>query len=331
MFPIVRMRRYRRNNLRKLFEETTISVNNLVMPLFIKQNLQHSLPISSMPGQFEWGEESVLEFIEDALRFNLKTFLLFGIPLEKFKDDNGSYAIRHDSVIPNTIRKIKSKFPEAIVVTDVCFCAYTSHGHCGLLDKSSKNEVDNDKTLNLLAEMALAHAQAGADIVAPSDMMDGRVGYIRKYLDKNGYSNTLIMSYSAKFASSLYGPFRDVAQSAPIFGDRKSYQINFANFREAIRELEFDYSEGADILMIKPALPYLDVIKEARKKFLCPIAAYQVSGEYAMIKTAAEKGYIDERKVVIETLTAIKRAGADLIITYFAKDVSKWLCEDLIE
>lgn len=271
-----------------------------------------------MPNVFQLSVDNVLRECEELLTFGLGAVLLFGIP--DFKDETGSSGYHAEGIVQKAAREIKKNFPEMLVVTDVCLCEYTSHGHCGVVENES---VQNDATLELLAKQALTHAQSGADIIAPSDMMDGRVGAIRKILDENNFAETPIMAYAAKYSSAFYGPFREAAESAPQFGDRKSYQMDFRNSDEAIREIALDIQEGADIIMVKPALAYLDVIRRAKDNFSMPIAAYNVSGEYSMIKAAAEKNWIDGEKVMMETLTAIKRAGADVIITYFAKDAIK--------
>ncbi len=276
--------------------------------------------MAAMPGVYRFSLDRVGEEVEEAFSLGVRAFLLFGLP--ERKDEWGSEAYADGGVVQRALRAIRERVPEAILITDVCLCEYTSHGHCGVI---KDGEVDNDETLELLSMTALSHARAGADLVAPSDMMDGRVGTIREALDEAGFHRVGIMSYAAKYASSFYGPFREAAQSAPSFGDRRSYQMDPANGREALREMALDEEEGADILMVKPALAYLDVIRRARERFDLPIAAYNVSGEYSMIKAAASRGWIDERLAVLEVLTAMKRAGADLIITYFAKDAARYL------
>lgn len=273
-----------------------------------------------MPGQFQMSVDNILRECEELLLLGIGSILLFGIP--EMKDEVGSGAYDENGIIQKALRAIKKDFPEMTVVTDVCLCEYTSHGHCGVVENE---HVQNDKTLELLSKEALSHAQNGADIIAPSDMMDGRVGAIRQILDANGFTETPIMAYSAKFSSAFYGPFREAAESAPRFGDRKSYQMDYGNSDEALREIALDIQEGADIVMVKPALSYLDLIRRTKDNFNIPVAAYNVSGEYSMIKAASERGWIDGEKVMIEVLTSIKRAGADVIITYFAKEASKIL------
>lgn len=320
-FPSVRMRRMRATSpLRSLVRETKLSIEKLIYPLFIVPGNNVKKPISSMPGIHQQSIDSMLKEVEEAQALDIKGVILFGIPDNK--DDKASQAFAKEGITQEAIRAIKNAFPEMIVVADTCLCEYMDHGHCGIVDGDS---VDNDESVKILVKAAISQAQAGADIIAPSDMMDGRIGAIRKGLDENGFENIPIMAYSAKFASGFYGPFREAAESAPRFGDRTSYQMDPANSREAIREIELDVAEGADIVMVKPALAYLDVIARARMITNLPIAAYNVSGEYSMIKAAAANGWIDERRVVLETLTGIFRAGADIIITYHAKDVATWL------
>lgn len=322
-FPVVRMRRLRANEgLRRLVGETKLSVDALVYPLFVTHGQGVKNPVPSMPGIYQWSVDNLLAEVAEVAALGIPAVLLFGIPREK--DALGSEAYAADGVVPQAVRAIKARFPELVVITDVCLCEYTSHGHCGLVDDG---QVLNDPTLEFLARAALAHAEAGADMVAPSDMMDGRVQAIRTKLDAHGYSGVPIMSYAAKYASAFYEPFREAADCAPQFGDRAGYQMDPANAREALREIELDLAEGADIIMVKPALAYLDVIRRARERFTCPLAAYNVSGEYAMLKAAAARGWLDERRAVMEVLTAIRRAGADIIVTYFAKDVARWLGE----
>ncbi len=318
-----RGRRLRRTAvIRKIFRETIINPQDLVQPYFVVQGQDRSLekPIPSMPGQFQLGLDSLLKHVSAALKDGISGIILFGIPKEK--DDQASGAYARDGIIQEAVQMLKSEFPDLLIITDVCLCEYMDHGHCGIIQD---NEVLNDPSLDLLGKTALSHARAGADMVAPSDMMDGRVAYIRNILDENGFQHIPVMSYAVKYASAFYGPFREAAQSAPAFGDRKSYQMDPANAREAIREAAADLEEGADILMVKPAMPYLDIISALRRKFHLPIAAYHVSGEYSLIKAASEKGFIDEQKIVLESLTAIKRAGAELILTYFARDAARWL------
>ncbi|GAC1397321.1 MAG: porphobilinogen synthase [Ktedonobacteraceae bacterium] len=323
-FPTVRMRRTRQNErLRGLVRETRLSVDQLIYPLFIAEGLQEPREISSMPGIMQWPVEHVGREVERITQLGIPAVLLFGIPSEK--DEVGSQAYATKGIIQQGIRRIKAETPDTLVITDVCLCEYTSHGHCGVI---RNGDVHNDESLGLLSRMALSHVEAGADIVAPSDMMDGRIGSIRHALDEHGFSQTPVMAYSAKFASGFYGPFREAAESAPQFGDRRSYQMDPANAREALREVDLDIAEGADIVMVKPAVPYLDIIRQVRDACNLPIAAYNVSGEFSMIKAAAQNGWIDERRVVMEVLTGIRRAGADMIITYFAPDVAVWLKEE---
>ena len=322
-YPQVRLRRLRKNEpMRRLFRETSLGVDDLIYPLFVIHGRGIKREVESMPGVFQYSVDKLTREAREIAALGINAVLLFGIPQEK--DEVGSSAYQPDGVIQQAIRAIKKVVPGLLVVTDVCLCEYTSHGHCGVV---VDGDVDNDKTLDLLARMALSHAEAGADIIAPSDMMDGRVKVIRQTLDDSGFVNLPIMSYAVKYASAFYGPFRDAAQSAPQFGDRRSYQMDSANFREALREVEQDVAEGADIIMVKPSLAYLDIINKVRDTFNHPIAAYNVSGEYAMVKAAAAQGWIDERRAVMEILTSIKRAGADVIMTYHAKDVAMWLRE----
>jgi porphobilinogen synthase len=317
------MRRTRQNEkLRGLIRETHLNVEQLIYPLFIAENLDEPREISAMPGIFQWPLEYLGREAEQIASLGIPAVLLFGIPSEK--DEVGSQAYASQGIIQQAIQCFKAEVPDLLVMTDVCLCEYTSHGHCGVIHNGN---VQNDESLELLAHMALSHVEAGADIVAPSDMMDGRVGAIRHTLDEHGFSSTPIMAYSAKYASGFYGPFREAAGSAPQFGDRRSYQMDPANVREALREIDLDIAEGADIVMVKPALAYLDVIRRVREHCDLPLAAYNVSGEFAMIKAAAHNGWIDERRIVMEVLTGIRRAGADMIITYFAPDVSRWLQE----
>ncbi|PMP67035.1 MAG: porphobilinogen synthase [Thermodesulfobacterium geofontis] len=320
-FPEYRPRRLRRTeNIRALVRETYLTVDDLIYPLFICEGENIKQEIRSMPDVYRFSIDKALEDIKEAVELGIKAVLLFGIPDKK--DEVGTSAYIEKGIIQRAVRAIKEKFPELIVITDVCLCEYTSHGHCGII---KNGEVDNDLTLEQLAKIAVSHAKAGADIVAPSDMMDGRVGRIREALDSAGFINVAIMSYSVKYCSAFYGPFREAAESAPKFGDRRSYQMDPANSREALREAYLDIEEGADIIMIKPAMPYLDIIKMLRTEFNHPIAAYQVSGEYAMIKAAGKLGWLDEDKILWESLISIKRAGADLIITYFAKKIAEKL------
>jgi porphobilinogen synthase len=323
-FPTVRMRRTRQNEqLRALVRETHLNVEQLIYPLFIAEDLAEPHPIAAMPGIVQWPLERLGREMERIAGLGIPAVLLFGIPTEK--DEVGSQAYAEQGIIQQAIRRIKAETPGVLVITDVCLCEYTSHGHCGVIHNGT---VQNDESLELLANMALSHVEAGADLVAPSDMMDGRVGAIRRTLDEHNFSATPIMAYSAKYASGFYGPFREAAGSAPQFGDRRSYQMDPANAREALREIDLDIAEGADIVMVKPALAYLDVIRRVRDHCDLPLAAYNVSGEYSMIKAAAQNGWIDEQRIVMEVLTGIRRAGADLIITYFAPDVAGWLREE---
>ncbi len=320
-FPETRMRRLRRSEtIRRLVRQTTLSVDDLVLPLFVVPGTRISQPVRSMPGVHRYSVDLLGDECRRIADLGIPAVILFGVP--EHKDATGSAAFRADGVVQRAVAAIKQASPDLLVITDVCLCEYTDHGHCGVL---SGNEVDNDATIELLAKEALSHARAGADIVAPSDMMDGRVGVIREVLDSEGFEMISILSYAAKYASAFYGPFREAAESAPQFGDRRGYQMDPGNSDEALREIELDLKEGADIVMVKPALPCLDVVRRAKDTFGCPLAAYQVSGEYAMIKAAAANGWIDERSVVLETLTAIRRAGADFILTYFATAAARWL------
>jgi porphobilinogen synthase len=320
-FPQLRLRRLRRTeSLRALVRENRVDVGDLIYPVFVVEGIGLKQEIASMPGIFRFSPDQLPQEMEEVARLNIPAVLLFGIP--EHKDEAGSSAYYPKGVVQQAIQAIKKSVPGLVVVTDVCLCEYTSHGHCGVV---ANGYVDNDQTLPLLARTALSHVEAGADIVAPSDMMDGRVKAIREALDENGFQHIPILSYAAKYASAFYGPFREAAESAPQSGDRRAYQMDPPNVREALREVETDIAEGADIIMIKPALAYLDVIREVRNTFNHPLAAYSVSGEYAMVKAAAQQGWLDERQVVLEILTAIKRAGADIIVTYHAKEVARWL------
>lgn len=322
-FPVVRLRRLRYNPvLRSMVRETEIEVKDLVYPLFVTPGRVVKNPVSSMPGIYQFSVDNLLKEGEEVVRLGIPAVLLFGVPEPGEKDEVATPAYIPEGIVQQAVRALKKEFPHLLVITDVCLCEYTSHGHCGIVDSGV---ILNDPTLELLARTALSHVEAGADMVAPSDMMDGRVAAIRKKLDAHGFTETPILSYAAKYASAFYGPFREAAGSAPQFGDRRSYQMDPANAREALREVAQDLEEGADIIMVKPALSYLDVIRQVKDNFNCPLAAYNVSGEYSMIKAAALQGWISEREVVMEVLTSIKRAGADLIITYFAKDVARWL------
>jgi porphobilinogen synthase len=321
-FPTVRMRRLRRTPaLRDMMHKVRLHPSNLIYPVFVDENAQAPIPIESMPGYSRLPIQNVVNEVRQTVEQGVKAVILFGVPSKK--DETGSEAFAADGIVQKAVRSLKNEFgDELVVVTDVCLCEYTTHGHCGVV---KNGEIANDFTLGILQKVAASHAQAGADIVAPSSMMDGQVRFIREALDDAGFSQVGIMAYSAKYASCFYGPFRDAAECAPKFGDRKSYQMGYGNPQEALREMELDIGEGADIIMVKPALAYLDVINLAKSKFNAPIAAYNVSGEYAMVKAAAKMGWIDEKAAILEILTGIKRAGADLIITYFAKDVRSWL------
>jgi porphobilinogen synthase len=313
-FPATRLRRLRRTGvLRDLVRETSLSVDDLVMPLFVAPE---ALPNERLPGMGRHTVESVVEECEELLRLGVQSVILFGLPEDK--DEEGSGAWIEDGVVQRALRALRARFPELLLMTDVCLCEYTSHGHCGVVNASG--EVDNDASLDLIVRTAVSHVEAGADVVCPSDMMDGRVGAIREQLPE-----TPIIAYSAKYASAFYGPFREVADSAPEFGDRRGYQMDPGNVREALRECEQDIAEGADLILIKPALPYLDVIRAARDRFDLPLGAYNVSGEYAMVKAAAAAGDLDERVAATECLTAIRRAGADIVFTYWAKEFASWL------
>lgn len=318
-FPTHRPRRLRQSDaLRRMVRETDLSADHLIFPLFVTEEKWGKTEIPSMPGQYRLSIPELLKETTEAARLGIPAVILFGIP--KAKDEYGSAACDPRGAVPQAIRAIKKKSPDLLVITDVCIDEYTSHGHCGVV---KEGKILNDETLEILSKMALAHAEAGADMIAPSDMMDGRVGTLRKTLDENGHTEIPILSYAAKYASCFYAPFRDAAQSAPQFGDRKSYQMDAANRREAIREVALDIEEGADIVMVKPALPYLDIIREVKETFDVPVAAYQVSGEFSMIKAAAQKGWIDETRAMIESLLSIRRAGADMILTYFAKEMAQ--------
>lgn len=320
-FPQFRSRRIRgREVFRRMTRETSLSADNLIYPMFSAFGSGIKKEISSMPGIFQQSIEHIVEEAREVYQLGIPAVILFGIP--ETKDAVGSDAYSDSGIIQNTIRAIKSAVPELAVITDVCLCEYTDHGHCGIIKDS---DVDNDATVQLLAQEALSHARAGADMVAPSDMMDGRVGAIRTILDENGFTHLPVMSYAVKYASGYYGPFREAAESTPQFGDRRSYQMDPANRREALREARQDIEEGADIIMVKPGLPYLDIVRDLRNEFDMPLAVYNVSGEYSMIKAAARNNWIDEQRVVMETMLGFRRAGADLIITYHAKDVARWL------
>jgi porphobilinogen synthase len=318
-----RFRRLRRTaGLRRLVQETALSPSDFVYPLFVVHGQDVREEIPSMPGQYHLSLDQLPAEAEELRALGIGAVLLFGLPATK--DDVGSEAYADDGIVQRAVRTLKQATPDLVVITDVCLCEYTAHGHCGVV---VDGEVDNDHTLELLARTAVSHARAGADVVAPSDMMDGRVGAIRAALDEAGFAQTAVLSYAAKYASAFYGPFREAAESAPQFGDRRGYQMDPPNAREALREIEADIAEGADIVMVKPALAYLDVLARARQRFDHPLAAYNVSGEYAMVQAAARNGWLDGRRVALEVLTAIKRAGADLIITYHAKEAARWLRE----
>jgi porphobilinogen synthase len=317
-FPDVRLRRFRRSGpLRALVRETRLSLDQFVMPLFVAPE---SLRNEALPGMSRHSVDDVLREVEELVRLGVQAVILFGIPEEK--DEQATGAWEEDGIVQRALRALDARFPELVLMTDVCLCEYTSHGHCGVI---VDGEVHNDQSLEVLARTAVSHVEAGADVVAPSDMMDGRVAAIRDALDDHSFESTPILAYSAKYASAFYGPFREAADSTPSFGDRRGYQMDPANVREALRECELDLEEGADALMVKPALPYLDVIRAVRETFDVPVAAYNVSGEYAMVKAAAQNGWLDERQAALESLTAIKRAGADLILSYWTKDLAQWL------
>jgi porphobilinogen synthase len=320
-FNFKRFRRLRYNAImRDMVRETKLSKNDLIYPLFVMPGEKIKNPVKSMPGVFQFSTDSLVEECKEIRDLGIPAIILFGIP--EHKDEKGSEAYDPNGIIQKAIRAIKQQVNDLLVITDICLCEYTSHGHCGLLDGE---EILNDETITLLAKEAVSHAEAGADMVAPSDMMDGRVFAIRKALDYKGFNKIPIMSYAAKYSSGYYGPFRDAAESTPAFGDRRSHQMDIGNINEALREVEADIEEGADIVMVKPAGPYLDVIRKVKDKFGMPTAAYQVSGEYSMIKAAGINDWIDEERVMIESLTAIKRAGADMFLTYFAKDAARWI------
>ena len=321
-FPHYRPRRMRQNELyRRLIRETYFSPDQLVMPYFVREGRKIKESIESMPGQFRFSTDALLPEIESLVKSGVRSILLFGIP-EK-KDLKASSAWSEQGIVQKTVREIKKHFEDLLVITDVCLCAYMSHGHCGVLNQ--KGRIENDASLKILSDVALSHAEAGAGMVAPSDMMDGRIRNMREKLDKNSFQDIPILSYAAKYASAFYGPFRDAAHSAPSAGDRKSYQMDISNSEEALREIAADIQEGADMVMVKPALAYLDIIRQASEKFHFPLAAYSVSGEYSMIKAAAQKKWIDEKAIVLEVMTALSRAGANVLITYYAKEIPRWL------
>ena len=317
-FPVTRLRRLRRTGaLRSLVRETRLDLDDFVMPLFVGPS---TIRNEELPPLGRFSVDEVTGEVEELVRLGVSAVILFGIPEEK--DDEGSGAYDADGIVQRALRELRPRFPELVLMTDVCLCEYTSHGHCGLIENG---EVANDATLDVLARTAVSHAEAGADVVAPSDMMDGRVGALREALDGAGLEQTPIVSYAAKYASAFYGPFREAAESAPAFGDRRGYQLDPANVREAVREAELDVAEGADALIVKPALPNLDVIQAVRQEFDLPLAAYNVSGEYAMLKAAAAKGWLDEQQAAVESLTAIKRAGADFVVSYWTKELAGWI------
>ncbi len=319
-----RLRRLRSQDaIRNIIRETVVTKNDLVYPVFVKEGMNQKIPVDSMPGIYQYTIDRFEEELDRIQKAGVKAILIFGIP--EHKDACGSEAYNEDGITQRAVRYIKQKTPNLIVIADVCLCEYTSHGHCGLVEDG---KILNDETLPLLAKMAVSLAKAGADMIAPSDMMDGHTAILRKSLDENGYTDTIILGYSAKFASGYYSPFRDAAHSAPSFGDRRTYQMDCANGREALRECVADIEEGADMIMVKPALAYLDIVRQARDRFSLPLAVYNVSGEYSMVKAAAQNGWIDEKRIVMENMTAMKRAGADIIITYHALDVAKWLDEE---
>jgi porphobilinogen synthase len=320
-FPLIRHRRLRYNPIiRDMVRETVLTKNDLIYPLFVVPGTKVKNPVKSMPGVFQLSIDELVKECKDVRDLGIPAVILFGIP--EHKDDVGSEAYDSNGIVQKAIRAIKAEVKDLLIITDVCLCEYTSHGHCGLLNGE---EILNDETISLLAKEAVSHAEAGADMVAPSDMMDGRVAAIRKALDYKGFNKIPIMSYAAKYSSGFYGPFRDAADSSPSFGDRKSHQMDIGNINEALREVAEDIEEGADIVMVKPAGPYLDVIRKVKDTFGMPTAAYQVSGEFAMIKAAGANGWIDEKRVMVESAMAMKRAGADMFLTYFAKDLAKWI------
>ena len=321
---IKRGRRLRANSaIRDLVRENVLNPNDFIFPIFVVEGENIKEEISSMKGNYHWSLDRLHEIIKEIEECNIRGVILFGLP--NHKDDSGSESYNDNGIVQQAIRKIREISKELYIITDVCMCQYTSHGHCGILNG---NEVDNDKTLDVLGKISLSYAKAGVHMVAPSDMMDGRIGHIREVLDENGYENVAIMSYAAKYSSAFYGPFREAAHSAPQFGDRKTYQMDPANSEEALKEIQWDINEGADIIMVKPAMSYLDIIRRAKEIVNVPICAYNVSGEFAMVKAAAEAGLIDEKSVALEMLLSMKRAGADMIITYFALDAVRWLREN---
>lgn len=325
MFPEVRMRRLRRTqNIRNMVQEVQLNMNDYIYPIFVIEGQDIKNEISSMPGIYQFSLDHLLEEVQRAVDVGVIAIMLFGIPVKK--DECGSEAYNDDGIIQQAVRLVRAHYPELVISTDVCMCEYTSHGHCGLIKGET---VDNDSTLELLAKIAVSHAKAGADILAPSDMMDGRIGVIRDALDEAGYKDVIIMAHAVKYASSFYGPFRDAAESAPHFGDRKSYQMDPASgTRQALAEIALDVEEGADMVIVKPGLPYLDLVSAAYENTLVPVVAYNVSGEYAMVKAAAQNGWIDEKAIVMEMMLAFKRAGAKMVITYHAIDIGNWLKEN---
>ena len=325
MFPEVRMRRLRRTlNIRNMVQEVQLNMNDYIYPIFVIEGQDIKNEIPSMPGIYQFSLDHLLEEVQRAVDAGVIAIMLFGIPAKK--DECGSEAYNDDGIIQQAVRLVRAHYPELVISTDVCMCEYTSHGHCGLIKGET---VDNDSTLELLAKIAVSHAKAGADILAPSDMMDGRIGVIRDALDEAGYKDVIIMAHAVKYASSFYGPFRDAAESAPHFGDRKSYQMDPASgTRQALAEIALDVEEGADMVIVKPGLPYLDLVSAAYENTLVPVVAYNVSGEYAMVKAAAQNGWIDEKAIVMEMMLAFKRAGAKMVITYHAIDIGNWLKEN---
>jgi porphobilinogen synthase len=320
-FPTTRLRRMRRTSrLRSLVRETRLDLSDFVMPLFACPGEGVVRPLEGLPGIAQRSVDALVDEVETLSALGVGAVLVFGIPEEK--DEQGSGAYADDGIVQRTLQALRPRFPDLVLATDVCLCEYTSHGHCGVL---ADDEIDNDRSLELLAQTAVSHAEAGADAICPSDMMDGRVGAIREALDEHGFEHTPVVSYAAKYASAFYGPFREAAESTPSFGDRRGYQLDPANVREALRECELDVGEGADALLVKPALPYLDVLRAVRERFELPVGAYNVSGEYAMLKAAAQTGWLDERQAALESLTAIKRAGADFIVSYWTKELAEWL------
>lgn len=320
-----RLRRLRQNEvMRDLVRETRLNVKDFIYPIFVIDGENIKAPVNSMPNVYQYSIDRLSEILDEVKKSKISGVMLFGIPKPEDKDEYGTQAYDENGITQRAVRYIKKNYPEILCIVDVCLCEYTSHGHCGVVENG---EILNDETLPLLCKMAVSLVKAGADMVAPSDMMDGRVSAIREALDNAGHKNTPIMAYSAKFASAYYGPFRDAAQSAPCFGDRRSYQMDFTNSKEALREIEADIGENADIVMVKPALAYLDILKEASSTYNMPFAVYNVSGEYSMVKAAAIQGWIDEKRIVTENLIAMKRAGANIIITYHALDMAKWLNE----